>query len=309
MSASAAIWPTGAAYIDGRFMPVAEAMIPITDWGYRRSDVTYDVVSVWDGAFFKLDDHLRRFRASMDYFRLHPNESDDAIRVIAHELVRRSGLREAYVAMDCLRGAAPAHLRRHPVNARNYLMAFAVPYVWLMPREVIERGAHLIVASTPRIPEVCVNPRAKNFHWADMTRALFEANDRGADNPVLLDLDGNVTEGPGFNIFAVTDGVVATPDRGVLEGITRLSVVQLCEKLGLRCEVRTVPLAELRNADEVFISSTAGGVMGVTQLDGRILGNDRPGPVTETLHDAYWRFRREGWCCERIDYAHAEAAE
>ena len=70
-----------------------------------------------------------------------------------------------------------------------------------------------------------------------------------------------------------------------------------------------MPLEELRNADEVFISSTAGGVMGVTRLDDRIFGNDRPGPMTETLHDAYWRFRREGWCAEPIDYAQAEAAE
>ncbi len=309
MSATTATWQAGAACVDGRFMPVAEAMIPITDWGYRRSDVTYDVVSVWDGAFFKLDDHLRRFRASMDYFRLHPRETDDDLRGILHELVRRTGLREAYVAMDCLRGAAPPHLRRHPANARNYLLAFAVPYVWLMPRDVIDRGAHLIVASNPRIPEECVNPRAKNFHWADMTRALFEAQDKGADNPVLLDFDGNVTEGPGFNVFAVTDGVVATPDRGVLEGITRLAVIQLCEKLGMPCEVRTVPLEELRGADEVFISSTAGGVIGVTRLDDRIMGNDRPGPMTEALHDAYWRFRREGWCAEPIDYARAEAAE
>ena len=202
-------------------MPVAEAMIPVTDWGYRRSDVTYDVVSVWDGAFFRLDDHLRRFRASMDYFRLLPRETDADLRGILHELVRRTGLREAYVAMDCLRGSAPPHLRRHPANARPYLLAFAVPYVWLMPQEIRERGTHLIVASNPRIPEECVNPRAKNFHWADMTRAMFEAQDKGADNPVLLDFDGNVTEGPGFNVFAVTDGVVATPDRGVLEGITR----------------------------------------------------------------------------------------
>src|ERR1700742_262990 len=104
-----------------------------------------------------------------------------------------------------------------------------------------------------------------------MTQALFEAQDKGADNPVLLDFDGNVTEGPGFNVFAVTDGVVATPDRGVLEGITRLAVIQLCEKLGLRCEVRPVPVVELRGADEVFISSTAGGVIGVTRLDGRIM--------------------------------------
>jgi branched-chain amino acid aminotransferase len=211
--------------------------------------------------------------------------------------------------MDCLRGSAPPNVRRHPSNARNYLLAFAIPYVWLMPREVTERGAHLIVSSTPRIPEVCVNPRAKNFHWADMTKSLFEAQDKGADNPVLLDLEGNVTEGPGFNVFVVMNGVIATPDRGVLEGITRLAVIQLCEKIGLRCEQRTVPLAELRDADEIFISSTAGGVMGVTRLDDRILGNDRPGPVTEKLHDAYWRFRRDGWCAEPIDYADAEAVD
>jgi branched-chain amino acid aminotransferase len=302
-------WQAGAAYMDGRFMAVSEAKIPITEWGYRRSDVTYDVVSVWDGAFFRLDDHLRRFRASMAAFRLDPPEDDAAIREILHGLVRRSGLREAYVAMDCLRGVPPAGARRHPANARNYLVAYAVPYVWLMPREVIDRGVHLMIASTPRIPSACVDQRAKNFNWADLTRALFEAHDAGADNPVLLDLEGNVTEGPGFNVFAVTDGVVATPDRNVLEGITRLSVIELCEKLGLECEVRPVPADELRNADEVFISSTAGGVMGVTRLDGRILGNDRPGPVSERLHEAYWRFRKQGWHAEPIAYARAEAAE
>jgi branched-chain amino acid aminotransferase len=302
MTASTAPYPTGAAYMHGRFMPVAEAMIPITEWGYRRSDVTYDVVSVWDGAFFRLDDHLRRFKASMDHFRLQPKESIEDLRGILHRLVQMTGLREAYVAMDCLRGSPPAGMPRHPRFAQNHLMAYVVPYVWLMPREVIDRGAHLMVASTPRIPEASVNPRAKNFHWADMTRALFEAQDRNADNPVLLDADGNVTEGPGFNVFAVTNGVVATPDRGVLEGITRMAVIELCDKLAIPCEVRTVPLEELRNADEIFISSTAGGVMGVTRLDSRILGNDRPGPLTAQLHAAYWQFRRDGWHTEAVDY-------
>jgi branched-chain amino acid aminotransferase len=308
MAGDADIWPAGAAYIDGRFMPIAEATMPITHWGYRRSDVTYDVVSVWNGAFFRLDDHLRRFAASMAYFRMQPDESIEQLRGILHSLVRRTGLREAYVAMDCLRGMPAAGMPRHPVHARAYLMAYAVPYVWLMPRETIERGAHLIVASAPRIPEACVDPKAKNFHWADMTQGLFEAHDQGADNPVLLDLDGNVTEGPGFNIFAVTDGVVATPDRGVLEGITRLAVIDLCRELGIPCEQRTVSADELRNADELLISSTAGGVIGVTRLDGRILGNDRPGAVTEKLHDAYWRFRRDGWHAEPIEYAVAAMA-
>ncbi len=300
-------WPAGAAWLDGRFMPLAEAKIPVTDWGYRRSDVTYDVVSVWNGAFFRLDDHLRRFQASMAHFRLQPRETIEELRGILHELVRRAGLREAYVAMDCLRAAAPPGLPRHPRNARSYLLAFAVPYVWLMPREVIARGAHLVIATARRIPPVSVDPRAKNFHWADMTQALFEASDAGADNPILLDLDGNVTEGPGFNVFSVTAGRIATPDRGVLEGITRLSVIELAARLGIPCEIRPVPAEELRAADEIFISSTAGGVIGVTRLDTRILGNDRPGPITGRLHESYWQLRRQGWHAEPIDYARAAA--
>lgn len=302
-------WPTGAAYLDGAYMPIAEAKIPVTDWGYRRSDVTYDVVSVWDGAFFKLDDHLARFARSMAHFRMTPPESMADLRAILHETVRRTGLREAYVAMDCLRGAPPPGVPRHPRHARVYLMTFATPYVWLMPKEKIESGTHLIISSTPRISEASVNPRAKNFHFADMTRSMFEAEEKGADNPVLLDTEGNVTEGPGFNVFAVTNGRLATPERGVLEGITRKAAIELCEKLGLPCEVRAVPAEELRNADEIFITSTAGGIMGATRLDGRILGNDRPGPVTRKLHDAYWQFRKEGWCSEPIDYLPALAAE
>ena len=97
-------YEAGAAYIDGRFMPVAEAAIPITDWGYRRSDVTYDVIGVWQGHFFRLDDHIARFRRSMTALRLAPPESDQQIREVLAQCVRLSGLRDAYVAMDCLRG-------------------------------------------------------------------------------------------------------------------------------------------------------------------------------------------------------------
>src|SRR5271167_245449 len=98
-----AMWPTGSAYINGRFMPVGEAMIPVTDWGYRRSDVTYDVVSVWDGAFFRLGDHLKRFRGSIEMMRFKPQETNEDIRRILHHLVALTGLRNAYVAMDCMR--------------------------------------------------------------------------------------------------------------------------------------------------------------------------------------------------------------
>jgi branched-chain amino acid aminotransferase len=295
-------WSSGAAYIDGRYMPIAEAAIPITDWGYRRSDVTYDVVGVWGGAFFRLDDHLRRFRASMRALRLEPPESDDQLRAALTRCVRRSGLREAYVAMDCLRGAPKPGLPRHPVNCRNYIAAFAIPWVWVMSQEMQARGAHLIVAKTPRIADDSVDPTVKNFHWGDLTRGLFEAHDRGADNCVLLDRDGFVTEGPGFNVFAVSDGAVATPDRGALEGITRLSVGELCGDLGIPFAIRPLTAAELRDADEIFLATTAGGIMPASRIDGRILGNDRPGPISARLREQFWAKRAQGWHATPIDY-------
>jgi branched-chain amino acid aminotransferase len=296
----------GAAFIDGRYMPVGEAAIPLTDWGYRRSDATYDVVGVWDGAFFRLDDHIRRFRASMEALHMKPAESDDDIRAVLERLVRLSGFRSAYVAMDCLRGVPAPGKPRHPAYARNYIAAFAVPWVSVAGPEMCERGLHLMIADTRRISPESVEPRVKNFHWGDLTRGQFEAMEKGADFAILLDGRGNVTEGAGFNVFSITNGVVATPDRGALDGITRLSVIELCAELGIPCEVRPVSADELRDADEIFTCTTAGGIMAASRIDGRIMGNDRPGPLSVKLRDAFWAKRAEGWHATPIDYDKAD---
>jgi branched-subunit amino acid aminotransferase/4-amino-4-deoxychorismate lyase len=299
--ASETDWSAGAAYVKGRFVPIAEAAIPVTDWGYRRSDVTYDVVSVWNGAFFRLDDHMRRFQASMKALRLAPPESEADMRRILTECARKLGKREAYVAMDCLRGVPRPGLPRHAGSCTNHFLAYAVPWVWVIPEDIQARGAHVVIAETPRIPEVCVDPRVKNFHWGDLTRGQFEAIDRGADTCILLDLEGRVTEGPGFNVFMVTDGVVASPDRGALEGITRMSVYELCGDMGLKSEIRPITADEMRNADEVFLATTAGGIMPASRIDGRIMGNDSPGPISARLREAFWKRRSEGWHATPIE--------
>ena len=297
-----ATWPSGAAYIDGRYMPIEQASVPILDMAYRRSDVTYDVVGVWGGAFFRLDDHIPRFRRSMQALRMAPPESDAEIRKVLAECVRRTGLKEAYVSMECLRGMPKPGLRRHPANCRNYIVAFAIPWVWVFTPEVQERGAHLIVAKTPRIAEESVDPKVKNFHWGDFTRGLFEALDQGADNCILPDQHGFVTEGPGFNVFSVTNGAVATSDHGALEGITRLSVQELCQELGIPFAIRKLPVAELKAADEIFLATTAGGIMPASRIDGRIMGNDRPGPISARLRETFWAKRARGWHATPIDY-------
>lgn len=298
-------WTGGIAYMDGKYVPLEDAKVSVTHWGFRRADTVYDVVSVRDGCFFQLDAHLARFEQSMRLFNMTLQESMTDIRLIMHDLVRRSGLRDATVTTDCIRGLAPDDKPPLPAYAPCYMVGYTKPYYSIVPAEKIERGSHMTISSIPRIPMASVDHRAKNFHRGDMTQASFEALRRGADHPILLDTDGNVTEGPGFNVFAVTDGVVVTPDRGMLEGVTRQSVIEICERLGIRCEVRPLPVDEFRDADEIFISSTAGGVMGVTRLDQRILGNDRPGEMTRKLSGEYWRLRETGWHSEPVGYGTA----
>jgi branched-chain amino acid aminotransferase len=295
-------WPQGAAWIDGHFVPIGEARIPITDWGFTRSDVTYDVVHVWRGSFFRLADHLARFAASLRGLRLTIEQDGAGIAAILAGCVRATGLRDAYVAMICTRGAPAPGKPRHPAFCANRFHAYALPWVWVMPPEMQARGAHLIVARTPRIPPDSVDPTIKNYHWGDLTRALFEAKDAGADNAVLLDSDGYVTEGPGFNVFAVIDGAVVSPDRGALEGVTRLSVLELCAEQGIPARLGRLTADDLRDADEVFCATTAGGVMPASRIDGRILSNDRPGPISIRLRERYWQKHDEGWHATPVDY-------
>ena len=298
---SAVAEESGVAFCEGRYVPVSEAKISVLDWGYARSDTTYDVVHVWQGSFFRLEDHLDRFERSCEIMRLDPGLDRAGLREVLMECVRRSGYRDAYVKFACTRGQ-PAPGSRDPRTCRNNFFAFAVPFIWIFSPERQERGIHLIISSIPRIPPESVDPTAKNFHWGDLNRGLHEAHEQGGDTVALSDFDGNVSEGPGFNVFRVQDGRVTTPKGTVLEGITRRTVEDLCDELGIGFEYGTVSADSLREADEAFLSSTAGGVIPVTRIDDRILSNGAPGPLTTRVRDLYWRKHDEGWHATPVDY-------
>jgi branched-chain amino acid aminotransferase len=132
---------------------------------------------------------------------------------------------------------------------------------------------------------------------------LFEAFDRGGDTVVLSDGKGNVTEGPGFNVFAVVGGRLITPADGVLDGITRKTVFELCTETNLAASAEPLPADVVRTADEVFLSTTAGGIIPVTTVDGKKIGDGRPGPVTWRLRGLYWQKRESGWHGTLVDYS------
>lgn len=278
----------GCAYVDGGFVPIDRASIPILDMGFSRSDCTYDVVSVWHGAFFRLAEHLARFERSCACLRLDPGMSRTQMASVLAECVARSGLREAYVEMIATRGV-PRAGERDPRRITNRFYAYAIPYVWIARPEQQARGLHLVIAdSVERISPRAVDPTVKNFHWGDLVRGAFEAFDREADTVVLLDAAGNVTEGPGFNLFASYRGQLLTPADGVLLGITRQTVLALAAREGVQARVGHLGPGILEDADEIFLTSTAGGVMPVTLLNGTPIGDGLPGPLTLRLRDRYW---------------------
>ena len=292
----------GCAWVRGEFVPAREASVPILDWGFLHSDATYDVVSVWDGAFFRLEDHLDRFEASMAALRLDVPMDRAAITEILTACVVKAGLKHAYVEMIATRGlSAPGS--RDPRSCTNTFMAFAIPYMWVADPEKQKIGLDAHIATVNRINPASVDPTVKNYHWLDMTMALFEAYDQGHETAILTDGAGNVVEGPGFNVFIVEGDHVATPKRGVLHGITRKSAIELAAKAGLSVAERAVSVADVCAADEVFVSTTGGGFIPITRINGQPIGDGTPGLITLDLTQQYWNLHSDPAFVTPIAYA------
>jgi len=296
----------GAAFIADHFCPILEAAIPIFDTGFMHADAVYDVVSVSRGMFFRLEDHQTRFARACKAIRVR-NPFDRAREAaILHELVARAGLRDAYVWWTVTRGTPPMG-RNEMVDAgkfENRFYGFATPFIFMFDDDQRARGIDLIVSRDRiRIPPRAVDPTAKNFCWLDMQMALFEAGDRGAEWAVLTDEEGYLAEATGANIFAIVNGTVVTPDSGCLEGITRRSVLELCQELGIPAACRRIHAGELKTAEEVFMTTTAGSIMPVRSVDGKtISGHGGAGEISIRLHNLYWEKRWAGWHATPVRY-------
>lgn len=278
----------GVAWIEGELTPLHEARIPMLDEGFMRSDLTYDVPSVWDGRFFRLDDHITRLEASCAKLRLKLPLPREEVKAILVQMVEKSGIRDAFVELIVTRGLKGVR-GSDPKDIVNRLYLLVQPYVWVMEPEMQPKGGSAVIARTVRrIPPGSIDPTVKNLQWGDLVRGLFEAGDRGAEYPFLTDGDANLTEGSGFNIVLVKDGVLYTPDRGVLEGVTRKSVIDVARAKGYEIHVEVVPVEMAYHSDEIFMCTTAGGIMPITSLDGQPVKNGLVGPITLDIWDGYW---------------------
>lgn len=206
------------------------------------------------------------------------------------DCVKASGLEDAYVEIICTRGQ-PEPGSRDPRTCKNQFMVFAIPFIYLLKPG--QQGLSIVISDRVRIPPSSFDPTIKNYLWLDMVMGLYEAYEQGAESTLLVDEQGNLCEGPGFNIFVLSGSTLMTPKRGVLEGITRKTILELGRKAGLNVIETDIQPEIALAADEVFATSTAGGVIPVTKLNGMPVANGEPGPVTNQLRRAYWSLHED----------------
>lgn len=299
----------GAAYssVTGEYVNIAEATVPMVDMGFMHADAAYDVVTVSRGNFFRLEEHLERMEKSCAKFELQSPYSREQTREILEKVVAKSGFKDAYVWWAVTRGI-PAGPRSAPNAQPHQFYAFACHYAFLMDEPIKMRGLDMSISSVLRISDKAVDPTAKNFHWLDQKMALFEATRNSYDWAVLCDAQGYLTEAAGSNIFVIKDGVLVTPDSGCLEGITRKTVFDIAAELGLKTEARKVSAQELMDADEAFLSSSAGGIFPIRSVQGHFFAPDKSvGKQVTEIHNLYWEKRWSGWHATPVHYEAAGA--
>lgn len=295
----------GCAYVEGEYVPLANARISMFDAGLGHSDITYTVASVWHGKVFRLGDHIDRLLDGAQKMRIPSPMTREQIMDISKECISRSGLQESYVCVMLSRGFGARRGEKDLSKMNSQVYAYAIPYLWVFnPIEQINGISAVVARNTRRASAGSIDPGVKNFQWGDLVKASFEAGDRGARTAFLLDADGFLAEGPGFNVIVVKDGKLYTPARNALPGITRKSALEIASNFGLETHIGDVSSELLYSADEIFAATTAGGITPVTELDGKAIGSGKVGNITARIRDRFWALMDENSeLVETINYS------
>jgi len=274
-------------WLDGRIVPASEARIGIEDRGFLYGEALFETLRAYGGVVFRLGDHLARYRRSARFLGFPERPDDAALAAAVEAAIRASGCADAYLRLT-VTGGTGRGLARAPATEPTVLVEARrlSPY----PAELYERGARLIVSRCTR-PAGAVLLQHKTPAYLPAILARREAAAAGADDALFLNSAGRVTEATVSNLFAVIGGEVVTPPvaDGVLPGVTRAVVMDLCRAAGVACREGSLTLEDLRGAEEAFLTNTLMEVMPVAGVAGGPAFGDVPGPVTRDLARRYRR--------------------
>jgi branched-chain amino acid aminotransferase len=279
-------------WLDGKWYDRETATVSVYDHGLLYGDGVFEGIRVYGGKIFKLSEHLDRLYDSAKAIWLTIPMPKDEMATVTEEAVRRSGIAEAYIRHIITRGVGDLGL--DPRKCPKPSIIIIVDTIRLFPEEVYETGLRVVTAGTPIPHREALSPRVKSLNYLAHILAKIEGIHSGADEVLMLDSEGHVAEGSGQNIFVVKNGAIRTPSpyAGILKGVTRDVVIELASAAGYDMRETMLNRYDVYTADEAFFTGTASELIAIRQVDGRTIGNGKPGPVTRDLRSRFQALAR-----------------
>jgi branched-chain amino acid aminotransferase len=280
-------------YLDGKFVPEAEAKVSVFDHGLLYGDGIFEGIRFYNGRVFRLEEHLERLWDSARSICLEIPISRAEMTEALLETIRRNDLREGYIRQIVTRGVG--NLGLNPAQCKRPSIIIIATTIALYPKEVCERGLTVVTCATRRTSPAALNPAVKSLNYLNNVMARIEANLAGADEALMLNEAGNVAECTADNVFIIKHGHIFTPPiaAGALRGITRSVVFDIAAELGLEIAETDITRHDVFVADECFLTGTAAEVIPVVKADGRIIGNGKPGSITTRMIARFRELTRE----------------
>ena len=280
-------------WIDGKLYDKADARISVYDHGLLYGDGIFEGIRVYNGRIFESEAHLDRLWASAKAIRLNIPLTRAQLVAAIEETVKANAFRDCYIRAVVTRGTGDLGI--NPLKSPRPTVFVIADQIAVHPREMYEKGIAVITSSYIRNHPNALSSRVKSLNYLNNVMAKMEANDAGVAEAVMLNHDGYVAEATVENIFIVRGGEVQTPavTEGILEGVTRAVMLNLCRRLSVPCVEKRLERHDLYTADEFFLTGTGAEVIPVTKIDGREVGNGQPGVLTKRLIDAFRAYIRE----------------
>lgn len=278
-------------YINGKYYDREDAKISVFDHGLLYGDGVFEGIRIYNGSVFKLKEHIDRLYLSAKAILLKiPMTKDEMAKAVLDTVKvneKPASPKDGYIRLIVTRGEGPLGI--DPIPCKKATIIIIVADIQLYPDEYYKNGIEIITASSRRIASDCLDPRIKSLNYLNNIMAKLEARQAGCLEAVMLNREGFVAECTADNIFIIKNNELFTPVyyHGALEGITMRIVLEIAESLGIKAYETTLTRYDLYNADECFMTGTGAEIIPVINIDGRVIGNGKPGMITGKFIDAF----------------------
>lgn len=277
----------GKIWLDKGLVHEEEAKVSVFDHGLLYGDGVFEGMRSYSQKVFRIKEHMDRLWESAHSLCIEIPMTRAEMEKAVYETLRANDIVDGYIRLVVTRGNGTLGLDAH--LCQNPIVVIIARGLSLYSEELYEKGMKLVTASTIRTPSFSMSPRVKSLNYLNNILAKIEAHNAGCEEVLLLNHRGNVAECSGDNIFIVRRGVLLTPpiDACILEGITRNAVLEVAESLGIEAREQNFTRHDIYVADECFLTGSAAEVIPVTELDARVIGSGKAGPITRKILDAY----------------------